>query len=94
MFVKVQMRVEARLNASTSFVHPYCLSLDSIGNALYSLVANKCIIKQTITNDGKSLVRYTVNSQELDGVSQHIRRYCSALTHLNGLSNCTISAKL
>lgn len=87
------MHVEARLNGKTAFVHPYCLSLDSIGNALYSLVANKCITKQTITG-GKPSVQYTVNLQELDTVLHNLRRYCSVLTHLNGLSNYVISAKL
>lgn len=87
------MHVEARLNSNAAFVHPYCLSLDSIGNALYSLVTNKCITKQTTTN-GRPSVQYTINLKELDEVSHHLRRYCSVLTHLNGLSNYAVNAKL
>lgn len=93
VFVQVQMHVEDRLNGKSAFVHPYCLSLDSIGNALFSLVTNKCITKQTITG-GKPPVQYTVELQELDKVLHQLRRYCSALTQLNGLSNYVISAKL
>lgn len=90
------MHVEARLNGSAGFAHPYCLSLDSIGNALYSLVTNKCITKQTMDGgrNGKPAVQYTVNSVELDRVSHHLRRYCSILKHLNGLTNFVISSKL
>lgn len=90
------MHVEAHLNGGAGFAHPYCLSLDSIGNALYSLVTNKCITKQTIGGggDGKPTVQYTVNSVELDQVSHHLRRYCSILKHFNGLTNYVMSSKL
>lgn len=93
LFEKVQMHVEARLNANAAFVHPYCLSLDSIGNALFSLVTNKCVTKQTIAG-GKPATRYTAHLNELDRISGHLRRYCSALKQFHGLSNYLMNSKL
>lgn len=87
------MHVEARLNANTASVHPYCLSLDSIGNVLYSLLANKCVVKQTVAGI-KPNVHYVTEAKELDQLSQHLRRYCSAFTGFNALSNYAINAKL
>lgn len=89
--MKVQMHVETRLNANTAYVHPYCLSLDSIGNALYSLATNKCVTKQTLA-DNKP--QYTAHLEELDQISRRLRRYCSVLRRFNGLGNYLINAKL
>lgn len=87
------MHVEARLNGGASFAHPYCLSLDSIGNAVYSLVANNSITKQRNV-DGKSGIQYMINSNELDNVAQKLHRYCSVLLQFNALCNYGVSAKL
>lgn len=89
----VQKQVETRLNTNAALVHPFCLSLDTIGNALYSLVANKSVTKQTITGE-KLIVQYTANPNELHQVLHHLQLYSSALTEFNGLSNYRISAKL
>lgn len=91
--MKVQESVEQRLNSGLEFVHPYCLSLDSIGNALSSLVANKCITKQTIAGD-KVIVKYTVVFNELNEIAQHLQNYGSVLKGYHALSNYVISAKL
>lgn len=89
-FVKVQMHVELRLNEKAAFVHPYCLSLDSITNALYSLVTNKYITKLTVAN----VVQYTVNFDELDQLSRYFQRLCSVLRCFNGLRNYDNRSKL
>ncbi|XP_031637359.1 dihydroxyacetone phosphate acyltransferase [Contarinia nasturtii] len=90
LFVRAQMYVEARLNGNAEFVHPYCLSLDSISNALHSLVANNCVTKKTITN----AVQYTVNLDAINQLDDNLRRLCSILRHFNGLSNYNSRAKL
>lgn len=40
LLVKVQQRVEAALAAGRAYVHPYCLSLDSVAHAVRSFEAN------------------------------------------------------
>lgn len=91
--VAVQKQVEAQLNENSKLVHPYCLALDSIGNALYSLVTNKCVLKQIITGE-KRVVQYTANTNELDEILHQLQQYSSALKDFNGLSNYKINAKL
>lgn len=94
LYTKVQMHVENRLNANAAFVHPYCLSLDSIANAMHSLIANNCLTKiVTVLND-KTVISYNVNSSELDHLSSHLHRYCSVLRHFNGLANYLIVSKM
>lgn len=87
------MHVESRLKANTAYVHPYCLSLDTIGNALHSLVSNKYVEKQ-VSNGNKPIIQYIAHLNELDQLERRLRRYCSALKSFNGLSNYMIHAKL
>lgn len=91
--MEVQKQVEIRLNESSQLVHPYCLALDSIGNALYSLVTNKCVTKQIVTGE-KRIVQYTANADQLDEILHQLQQYSSVLKDFNGLSNYRINAKL
>lgn len=91
--VAVQKQVEIKLNENDKLIHPYCLALDSIGNALYSLVLNKCVSKQIITGE-KRIVQYTANANQLDKIFHQLQQYSSALKDFNGLSNYKIYAKL
>lgn len=93
LYVAVQKQVEAQLNENSKLIHPYCLALDSIGNALYSLVTNKCVSKQIITGE-KRIVQYTVNANELDEILHELQQYSSVLKDFNGLSNYRTNAKL
>lgn len=93
LYVAVQKHIEVRLNANAGLVHPYCLSLDTIGNAMFSLVTNKCITKQTVTGT-KPIVQYITNHNELSDVFNHLRRYSSVFREFNGLSNYKINARL
>lgn len=93
LFVAVQKQVEAQLNENGSLVHPYCLALDSIGNALYSFVTNKCVSKHIVTGE-KRIIQYTANANELDEILHQLQQYASVLKNFNGLSNYRINAKL
>lgn len=87
------MKVEERLNATTSFVHPYCLALDSIGNALNSFISMGCIAKRTNGN-GRASIQYIVDSAELKPIFEQLERYCAVLEHFNALSNYLLLSKL
>lgn len=87
------MMVEERLNATASFVHPYCLALDSIGNALNSFVSMGCIAKRTNGN-GRASTQYTVDTTEFKPIFEQLERYCSVLGHFNALSNYLLLSKL
>lgn len=93
LFVAVQRHVEVQLNENAPFVHPYCLSLDSIGNALYALVINQCCTKQVAAGE-KRIVQYTANVEKLNEILNRLQRYASILKDFNGLSNYRINAKL
>lgn len=89
----VQKQVEVQLNENTTFVHPYCLSLDSIGNALYSLVTNKCVAKEIVTGE-KRVVQYTADAKKLGEILHKLQQYAAVLKDFNGLNNYRINAKL
>lgn len=91
--VAVQKHVELQLNENSKLVHPYCLALDSIGNALYSLVTNKCVSKEIVSSE-KRIVQYTVDADKLDEILHQLQQYSSVLKDFNGLSNYKINAKL
>lgn len=93
LFVAVQKQVEERLNANATLVHPYCLSLDTIGNALNSLIANKCVVKQTVTGL-KPTIQYIAEFNELQQIHHQLQLYASVLREFNGLSNYKANAKL
>lgn len=87
------MHVESHLNTSTAPVHPYCLSLDSIANVLYSLQTNKCLSKQTIA-EPKPSIQYEANTNELDQIFLYLQRCCFVLKDFNALRNYFVNAKL
>lgn len=87
------MHVESRLNARAMYVHPLSLSLESIGSALQSFVAIKCVTKHTIAGD-KPTTHYIAELNELESILLYLRRYCSVLKQFNGLSNYAINSKL
>ena len=91
--VAVQKQVEIELNENNKLVHPYCLALDSIGNALYSLVTNNCVSKKIISGE-KRVVQYTAIAKQLDEILHQLQHYSSVLKDFNGLSNYKINAKL
>lgn len=87
------MHVESRLNNSMPFIHPYCLSLDSIGNALYSFVINNWVQKIAATKT-EPIIRFLIIQTELDKVLHQLRQYASVLREFNGLSNYITLSKL
>lgn len=87
------MTVEKRLDARAAYVHPYCLSLDSISNALNTLISNTCISKQIITTE-RTVIQYIVEMNKLMDVFHHLESYCSVLKGFNGLSNYLSLSKL
>lgn len=93
LYETVQMNVEKRLDTSAAYIHPYCLSLDSISNALNTLISMKCISKQVITSE-RTVVQYIAEINELLDVFRHIKSYCSVLVQFNGLSNYLSLSKL
>lgn len=94
LYVKVQAHVEQRLNGNAAFVHPYCLSLDSIANALHSLVANGCLIKETVTNTNNRIVQFSSIGNALDQMFYDLHKYCSGLKQFNGLANYLLQSKM
>lgn len=94
LYVKVQMHVENRLNANAPFVHPYCLSLDSIANALHSLVANNSIVKQSVTKQNVTATEFNLIADIFNRMSRDLQKYCSHLTHFNGLGNYLLQSKI
>lgn len=93
LFQTVQKIVEERLNAAAQFVHPYCLSLDSIGNALNSFVSLGCITRQFGSN-GRADTRYIVDSNSMKTLFEQFNDYCTILRQFNALSNYILLSKL
>lgn len=87
------MTIENRLNDMHRFVHPYCLSLDCIGNALQSFVSNGIIVKMQATKD-KPTVMYSTKIAEMEMLRVYLHRYCSIFNHFNVLSNYLCLAKM
>lgn len=83
-----------------SLVHPYCLSLDSIGNALQSFVAQNFIGKINVIKDkhqqqSPPIVMYSVNDVvKLESLRNCLLKYCSMFNHFNILSNYLCLAKM
>uniref|UniRef100_A0A1Q3F3N8 Putative mitochondrial glycerol-3-phosphate acyltransferase gpat n=1 Tax=Culex tarsalis TaxID=7177 RepID=A0A1Q3F3N8_CULTA len=73
---KVQEFVEQLLLSHEPHVHPYCLSLDSINLALYSLVALGVIAKTKLADLTTS---FTVDTARLRPLVASLRAYCDLL---------------
>ncbi|XP_038119057.1 dihydroxyacetone phosphate acyltransferase [Culex quinquefasciatus] len=73
---KVQEFVEQLLLRHEPHVHPYCLSLDSINLALYSLVALGVIAKTKLADLTTS---FTVDTARLRPLVATLRTYCDLL---------------
>ncbi|XP_058840242.1 dihydroxyacetone phosphate acyltransferase [Topomyia yanbarensis] len=72
---KVQEHIEQLLLQKEKNVHPYCLSLDSINLALYSLVAQGAINK-TKEND---VTLFTIDPVHIRTLNGMLQKYCDLL---------------
>ncbi|KAJ8942309.1 hypothetical protein NQ318_005300 [Aromia moschata] len=50
IIVSVQKILEEKINSRATFVHPYCLNLDTLNNCLNSLSSTRVVKKSTSTN--------------------------------------------
>lgn len=62
------MVIENTMNDKKTFIHPYCLNLDTLGNCLGSLVSSRVLKKSR---------RESKYMHEID--SQQIEDYCNRL---------------
>lgn len=94
LYTKVQMFVENQLNTNANYVHPYCLSLDTIANAMHALVTNHCLVKQSAFINNKTVITFKSNPNELNEFGKHLQRYCVGLKQFNGLSTYLLISKM
>lgn len=93
LYQTVQSTVEKRLNATVQYVHPFCLSLDSIGNALNAFISLGCIARRLGSN-GRAGTQYTIDRDKMKQLFEQLNGYCSVLRQFNALSNYLLLAKL
>lgn len=94
LYVEVQKNVEAKINASSNYTHPYCLSLDALQNALYSFVAQHYLMKKSALIDNKTVINYYHANSTVHVLYNHLHDYCSVLQQFNGLANYSIFSKM
>lgn len=80
LFVNVQKCVEEKLLAAQkhTLVHPLCLCLDTIGNALQSLAINQYVSKEYDSN-GTGTAKYTPNQRKITELHQYLLKCCEPL---------------
>lgn len=79
LFVNVQKYVEEKLLAAERhpFVHPLCLCLDTIGNALQSLAVNQYVNKEHSSNGNGA--KYTANQNKISELKEYLSKCCEPL---------------
>lgn len=93
LHTKVQAWVEHKIhNSMFQFIHPVCLSLDSISNALNSFVLNNYVIKNAARANGKT--QYSANRDNVENLQQYLAKYCNILGKFDFFSDYCLPAKL
>lgn len=92
LLTNVQKHVENKLeNNSSTFIHPICLCLDTISNALHSFVSNKYVQKTYQTTGG---AKFTPNCQQIDLLQHYLQKYCRSFQKFYFTPDNIVSAKL